>query len=269
MYAFNDIRAALTGFPAWAFIGAKRLQLEYRRTIVGSLWLVLGFGFTTTGIAVLLAQLQGLPLATHVPYVAFGFAIWNFISSTVTNGAVVFQQNRAMLLQLPLPRTAFVIAHVVKNLLLFAINLATALAIALMFGWRPGPEVLVLIPALLLCIPAAFAATILMGVFATRIPDIGELVASIMRLGFFLTPIFWRVDAPSARFPGAEAPLDILGFMMIWNPFTHFLEIMRDPLLGEASSLLNWQVACGLTFVLTIAAFISLQLAGRRITYWL
>jgi len=269
MYALKDINMAIMAFPSWAYIGAKRLQLEYRRTIVGSLWLILGFGISTTGIAVLLAQLQGMTLAIHVPYVAFGMAIWNFISMSMIGGSTVFEQNRAMMLQLPLPRTAFVISHVVKNLILFAINLATACVISLLFGWTPSVETFVIVPALLLCIPAAFAVTTLMGVIATRIPDLGELTASIMRLGFFLTPIFWRVDAPSARFHGADQTLDILGLMTIWNPFTHFLEIVRDPLLGEASTLLNWQVSIVLVGALVVAALIALQIAGRRVTYWL
>jgi ABC-2 type transport system permease protein len=98
MYAIRDLIAASQNMRSWAYLALKRVQLENRGTLLGSFWVVLAFGATSTGIAVLIAQLPGQPLSRHVPHVMFGFAGWIFISNSILGGCNVLVQAKPDLL---------------------------------------------------------------------------------------------------------------------------------------------------------------------------
>jgi ABC-type polysaccharide/polyol phosphate export permease len=53
------------------------------------------------------------------------------------------------------------------------------------------------------------------------------------------------------------------------NPFTHFVAIVRDPMMGAAPALASWLVVLATTAVgcgLTYLAFVRLR---ARIVYWI
>ena len=80
----------------------------------------------------------------------------------------------------------------------------------------------------------------------------------IMGPMFFLTPIIWMPDMLAKRGQIAEM-----------NPFTHFLAIIREPLLGGEPAFLNYVVTIGLSVMLM---FISLYMLGRhraKVPYWI
>jgi ABC-2 type transport system permease protein/lipopolysaccharide transport system permease protein len=118
---------------------------------------------------------------------------------------------------------------------------------------------------MLLAIPGAatilmfgYFTTLVFGPICARFRDIPLVVQSLMQVIFFMTPIFWMPSAVSHR------PMFIQG-----NPFYHFIQLIRAPLLGEPATPLNWQVAlwcCG------GAAFLSLivvAMTRKRLTLWL
>ncbi|WP_041637005.1 ABC transporter permease [Maricaulis maris] len=269
MYALADFKSALSGLDRWAYLGVKRLQIEYRRPLIGSLWIVLGFATSAIGIGVLLSSLLGVPASQHVPYVAFGFAVWNFISTSVVAGCSVLVANRSMLLQMRAPRTAFVLVHVVRNGVLLLLCLITASFISLAFGWRPTLEVFAALPGLVLVIATAVCTTTVFGLVAARMPDFTEIVGSVMRLSFFFTPIIWIPDRRSNHLESAGFGEGFLYYVYTYNPFTYFLNIVRQPILGEPTAATDWIVASSICCVMMVASICTLQAYGRRITYWL
>ncbi|MDF1769370.1 ABC transporter permease [Maricaulis sp.] len=269
MYAIDDVASALKSAQSLGYLAVKKLQLEYRRSIIGSLWIVIAFVITATGIGVLLAELTGRQMSQHVPHVLFGMAAWNFVNNIVTSGCNVFHANRSMILQVPLPRATFVITQVFRHGTLFLVQLATAVVVAALFGWRPGIESFYVLPAIVVFAVAGFGVTFLVAFLTLRLPDIGEIIASVMRLAFFFTPIIWVFETRTARFEVASGESSLMAFLVRWNPFTHFIEIVRSPLMYDGASVLNWIVAVGLAAALFILGMISLQIAGRRLAYWL
>lgn len=267
MYALKDCRDMAMSVERWAYLGVKRLQLEHRRAVVGSLWIILGFSFTTIGIGYLLAKLLGIPPEIHVPYVAFGFAVWNFIQSAMLAGCSVFTSNRAIILQAPTPRGGFVLILLVRIGVLMLANLATAAVIAAFFGWRPSLVALEAVPALMMLFLTGYGVVMALGMLCARMPDLTELIASIMRLAFFLTPIIWTLDR-RAVFGGVEGEMNFLQILYTYNPFTYFLTIVRDPLLGTASAPFDWVVSVALCLVALISGFLALQFLGRRVAFW-
>ena len=97
-----------------------------------------------------------------------------------------------------------------------------------------------------------------MGIVATRYRDIPEIMNNIMQIAFFMTPILWMPDMIGRG-------LGVLDF----NPFYHFVELLRAPLLGQAPDALSWWVVLGITAGGWIVAFLLFARYRGRVAYWL
>ncbi len=262
MYAWRDFSSAFASIRSFSYLAAKQLQFDHRRTVLGSLWIVLAFGFTSASIAALIAALTGQPLNDHVPYVMFGFAAWNFVSGVLTEGCGVLTRGRAYLLQMPLPRLVFAISLVLRRGMLMLIHLATAAGVSVFFGWRPELDLLWALAAAPIYFIAAVGAAGTLGLITAMIRDIGELVSAAMRLAFFFTPIIWL---PDARGDGDG----LIALVVTWNPLAYVIDIMRAPFLGAAPSPEAWLISGGLALGAFVCAAIATEIWGERITYWL
>jgi ABC-type polysaccharide/polyol phosphate export permease len=78
-----------------------------------------------------------------------------------------------------------------------------------------------------------------------------------MGVAFFLTPILWNPNTTPERIMLVE-----------YNPFYHFVEVVRAPLLGTQPTLLNWLVVIGVSAAGSLFAFLFFARYRRRIAYW-
>jgi lipopolysaccharide transport system permease protein len=111
----------------------------------------------------------------------------------------------------------------------------------LIFGQVPGPEALLAIPGLMLIGINMLAGGLLLGMVCASFRDIPPIVANVVQLAFFVSPILWKPE--------------LLGDAMVWmafNPFYALLETVRGPLLegggaafGVARGYFLHHAACG------------------------
>jgi homopolymeric O-antigen transport system permease protein len=263
MYAISDLRAALTNFGGWSYLAAKRIQLENRRTLLGSFWIILSFALTAAGIGFLMSQLQGRAISTHVPYVMFGFAAWNFIQTSVTAGCNVMVTSKPYLLQMKTARSVFPLSLTVRNSYFLLLHSITAAVISAALGWRPSLDVFWVLPAIALYMILGFSVGLTFGLVCSRLRDLGRLIEATMRLAFFFTPVIWIIGTRDAGASG------FLNFLITWNPLSYVLQTFRNGLLGIPPSALDWGVTSALAGVSILLAAAALQTMGRRVTYWL
>jgi len=69
------------------------------------------------------------------------------------------------------------------------------------------------------CLFSGYAVAIL----CTRFRDIAQIVASVLQVAFFVTPVIWK---PEVLPPQAH-------YFVSYNPFAPLLAVVRDPLLGR------------------------------------
>jgi ABC-type polysaccharide/polyol phosphate export permease len=58
-------------------------------------------------------------------------------------------------------------------------------------------------------------------------------------------------------------------YLADYNPFTHLLALLRDPLLGRAPTLNDWLIVLGVTIIGWVTAFLFFARFRVRIAYWL
>ncbi|MCA1673598.1 MAG: ABC transporter permease, partial [Actinobacteria bacterium] len=52
------------------------------------------------------------------------------------------------------------------------------------------------------------------------------------------------------------------------NPFLHYVEILRRPMIGESFELRHWVVALTITVVGWVVALVVLRNYRSRVSYW-
>ena len=121
---------------------------------------------------------------------------------------------------------------------------------------------LTVIPALLLIMANCVWVSFCFGILATRYRDIGPLLAALVQLLFFMTPIIWNAETLERQGAGRWAKIIEL------NPLLHYLDILRAPLLGAQQEPRHWIVVGVLTVLGWCAAALALRQYRARVPYW-
>jgi ABC-type polysaccharide/polyol phosphate export permease len=145
-----------------------------------------------------------------------------------------------------------------RNLIIFGHNFVVFILVAFVFGIWPGESGLLVLPGLLLIALNVMWIALLLGIICSRFRDVPLIVASIVQVIFFLTPILWQ---PSLL---GQHP----GFVDM-NPFYHLIELVRMPLLGHSPPLASWMTALVIGAIGWFGTFMLFSRFRKRITYWL
>jgi len=254
-------RDLVRGYRSWEFWGAMAwndIRQRYRRSILGPFWLTISMGILVGTLGVLFADLFGRSIPDFLPHIALGFILWSLISSLVIDGCDIFVKSRNIILEINAPTSIHNYRLVWRDLIIFAHNIWIFVAVALILNIWPGPVALLAIGGLALICFNGFWLSLLLGMICARYRDVKPIVGSAMQIAFFLTPIIWKVDQLSKR---AE--------LVEFNPFYHFIELVRQPLLGHAPAVISWIVVLGITAVLAVVSFCAFARFRSRIPYWI
>jgi len=235
-------------------------------------------GVTATGLGLLYSQLFQTNVNVFLPYITTGFIVWNFVMGCLTEGTDTFIANEGLIKHLPAPLTVYALRTVWRQTLMFLHNLLVYLIILVIFwgalsepytikdGGVPQPGVdlssLLAIPGFALLALNAGWVVLLFGIASTRFRDIPQVVTSLSSLLFFMTPIVWSVDILYQRLHSTKT------YVYKLNPFYHFMEIVRAPLLGMQQHWHHWAVAGFFAVVGWSVTLVVLRKYRSRVSYW-
>jgi lipopolysaccharide transport system permease protein len=258
--AVGSIAAGLAQWPLAATLGWQDIKQRYRRSKVGPFWLTISMGVMIASIGIVFGQIFNSPMKEYLPFLAAGIIFWGFISCVINDGCLGFVAAENIIKQLPIPLFVHILRVVWRNVLTMLHNLVILPVVMLVLGVPITPLMLLAIPGAALVVINLTWMALLLGVVCTRYRDMPNIIASILQVAFYLTPIIWMPNLLPAR-----ASLLLLDT----NPFYHLLEIVRAPLLGQLPDSLSWVVALGMALVgwlFTIKVFGRYQ---HRLAYWL
>ena len=255
--ALKDFKDGVFGVHMWSTLGWQEIRLRYRRSVLGPFWLTISTGALIAGMGPLYGRLFGQDLSTYFPYLAVSFITWTLIASLINECSNAFIAAEGYIKQIKLPLTIHILRVVWKNVLVFAHN-ALIIAIVLVFyppafGWHLLQAPL---GVLIIAVNGVWLG-LLLGLLCARFRDIPLIIASVVQVGFFLTPVMWKA-----------ATLGTLGWAAQINPLFHFLEIVRTPLLGSSASLQSWAAVLLVTVVGYTITLLVFSRFRARIAYW-
>ena len=255
--ALRDVVEGAGAFRLWGMLGWQDIRQRYRRSTLGPFWLTISMGALVGGLGVLYSGLFKMDVADYLPFVAAGLILWGLISGLITEGCSAFIGAEGIIKQVSLPLSVHVYRVVWRNFIVFAHNIIIYVVAAVFFSIHPGWVGLLILPGLaLLCLNGVWMG-LLLGLVSARFRDVPQIVASVVQVTFFLTPIIWKPELLPDR-----------AFILEFNPFFHLLELVRAPLLGQAPGLGSWLATLGITLGGWLVTLLMYRRYRWRVAYW-
>jgi len=255
--AWRDLREGLAAVHIWGMLGWQEIRLRYRRSTLGPLWLTAGMGVLVLGMGPLYGKLLGQNLTVYLPFLTVGLISWTMIAALMNDSCNAFTHAESMIKQVKLPLSLHALRVVWKNLIMFAHNFLVLVVVLAFVPQNWGWNVVLLPLSLFLLAFNAWWVGIFLGMAGARFRDITPIVGSVVQILFFVTPVLW--------------PIEQLGrhsWAGLINPFYHFVEIVRAPLLGREIASLSWLVVIVVTVGGWLLTFLIFSRVRTRIAYW-
>lgn len=241
---------------AWA-LARTDITHRYRGSVLGPLWLTISTAVMLVALGFLYAKLFQIEISVYLPWLAVSLIIWNIISQAIGEACTTITSAESVVRQMPLPYSVHALRTVFRNAVVAAHNLPLIIIVFLIFGVSPGWGALMAIPGLVLLAVNAFWASLLLGMLCARFRDIPPIVASIVQIAFFMTPVIWKPD--------------LIGDGQVWlplNPFFAVMETMRGPIMGTGASLTVWIAAIFYTAIVWAVAQTFFTRFRNRVAFW-
>ena len=253
----RDIAESARMWRVVGLIALTDMVARYRRTLLGPLWIVIGLAFGSLGLGLLWSELWGMPKSEIVPSITVGFLVWIFISTCILEGSACLLNDITTIQNMRTPISFYSLLCLAKQLINFAHSLLIILCVSVVFPPDDLLMVLWAIPALLIITVFLFLASTLLAILCARFRDIQPLLAAVMPMLFFLSPVLFRVQQ-------AE---DIS--WLIWlNPFTYFIVLIVS-LAGERTTTVCCRFRICIVLACYVALFVLMQKKRSQIVYWL
>jgi ABC-2 type transport system permease protein len=263
--AFADIVEGWQQRELWGHLGWQDIKQRYRRSVLGPIWISITMAVTAVALGILYAGLFQNDLSVQLPNILVGFIIWGFISGCITEGSEVFIANVGLITHLPAPLSVHIYRLIWRQTLFFLHNLVVYAVMLVIFPQHLHWSDLSAIPAFALLVVNGAWVALFLGIFTTRFRDLSPIIASVVQLAFFMTPIVWVyknfLESPNPSI-AARARLAEL------NPFLHFVEFLRRPMLGQPQELRFWVVVLAITVVGWALTLFTLRRYRSRVSYW-
>jgi len=258
MRGAHEMLGAVSLRDTWIYSGLQDIRLRYRRSFLGPWWLTLSTALTIAVLGLLWSNIFGMAIADYLPFFAIGHVVWTWISAQLNDACAGFTQFEHIIKQTRLPYPTYLLRLSMRHTLILGHNAVVIAAVLVLcgIGFQAVSWLAVIGVALVFVI--CVLISVVLAICCTRFRDLPPLVASALQIAFFLTPILWQ--------PGA---LRSAAWMAELNPLFHWIELIRQPLLGRLPAAEHyWWTAASLA----VLSALSLWLLGRqrdRIAYWM
>ena len=254
---FVDLKESIASWRLWTLLGWLEVRQRYARSRVGPFWLTISTGVLIGSIGVVYGTLFGQKMSDYLPFLSISLVMWSIFSQTVIEGSTAYINSGQYIRQAATPKLIFMLQVVWRNLVILAHNFLIVLLLLVVFGVKSWATLPIFIPALALYMINALWIAMVAGLLSARFRDLPQIIAALMQIAFYVTPIIFR-------------PVALTRFSLIvrLNPLAHLIELVRAPLIGEWPTPITWGVAIGMA---VFGWIFALALTGRylkRISYW-
>lgn len=255
----NDIYTATVNWRLWSYMAIAETRRRYRRTVIGPFWTTLNLAIFISCMGMLLSSLWKQDMKEFLPYFCSGFVCWSLIAAIINEGCMTFISYDGLLKQLPLPYTTFAYFMVSKNVVVFFHHLIILAIVVLYYHVPINLNQLLIIPGLIIVFFTGIWIATLLGLICAKFRDIQQIINSALQLSMFVTPIFWKPGQMGRK-----------GMMLAeLNPLYHLVTIIRNPLIGEPTSLSSYVIVISISIVGWLVTIKFFSKNYKKVIFWL
>ena len=242
----------------WHLLGIQDLRNRYARSRLGQLWLVASAAIMVGAMSLAWSALSNQPASELAPFIGAGFVIWSYFSQVISDCTMIFTTHGNFYRNQKMAFSVSIYALIYKNTIIFVHSLIIVAGLILFFGVPVNWYDLQIVPALLLTWITMLWAGYVTAMVCVRYRDLIQLINSWLLVIFIVTPILWKPDLLAVH----------NRFIVAYNPFAHFVDLLRRPMLGEEVAAETWLTAGAIAFGGALMASLLIGRYRQRVIFW-
>lgn len=217
-------------------------------------WFVFGFGIFNR---------QGVDGHPFLPWLMAGIVVWFFVNPATTQASKSIYSRLGMISKMSFPMSVIPTYVIFAKLYQHLMLLAVIIVILATIGFAPTVYILQLPYYLFAVVALLVSFSLITSTLATIVRDVQNMITSLMRILFYLTPILWILN---------ETQHPTIVQIMKLNPLYYIIEGYRASLLGESWYFIeNWQYSlyfwAVLLFFFIIGAYLHVTFRDRFVDF--
>ncbi|WP_246693474.1 MULTISPECIES: ABC transporter permease [unclassified Mesorhizobium] len=254
--AFDDISKAMKLHRVWVALAHEDIGDQHRRTTLGPLWMLVNY-LAFIGTFIFVFKTSDTDSTGYTAYASIGLVVWFYLMEMISLSVPLFSREGSFIQGTRLPLFVYVMRLTLQCIIRALYSVVGCIAVLLLSGLGVSPEWLLSVPGLLLIVLATPAMVTVFAFLGAFFPDAQFIVGNIMRVGTFLTPVFWVYHGQSG----------IQNYAFHWNPFTYFLEVVRTPIANGEFPMHAFAVTAYISLAFWAIALLLLGRYRKRVVF--
>ena len=223
----------------------RELKARYRGSVLGLLWTLLNPLLLMGIYSLVFAVYMRVEVAHYPVFVFTGLLPWMWFSSSLVSGASSVIDSSSLIRRVAFPPLILPTVVVTANLVNFLLALPLLLVFMGVFGVPLTWAALSLPITLAIQYVFTLGLTIILAMLTVRYRDLQHLLANLVTLWFFLTPVLYPFDLVPSSFHA----------VLFANPMTPIIASYHDALYyGRFPSVLGIVAAASVALALLVGA---------------
>ena len=227
---------------------SRDLKTRYHGSIIGWGWSIVEPLALTVTFYILFAILSD----STDPYRPFNILVgilgWTFFSRTLTRGTTALQRNSGLIQRIYFPREVFLFSQVGFQLVQMLLSMIVLIPLLYHYDLMPTQQVLYFPVAIILIGMLAVGIAFFTSIIQTKVRDMEHIVAVALRIGFYLTPVFYNLN----MITGKRIPAEYVDIYLYANPLATYLTMLRCAFTGDPLGISNIHLAVKISSTILI-----------------
>ncbi len=255
----KDLNDMLQHHEMWLNMAWQEIRLRYRRSKIGPFWITISTAFFIFTLGFMRGALSGSSIRSYLAHIAFGLISWQMMVGILSGAGDIYVINARYVTNLRLNLLVLIMKSIMTSMFIFAHDLIIFVLVVVFLKLPVSWNLLLMPPGLLLVVANMFMVSVIFSLIGVRYRDFAQIVNSLIRVLFFLTPVYWSPEEVSGK----------AALVATVNPFRYFIDLIRAPMLGQLPELNSWLVALALLLILTCLAAVSYRSKSTRVAFWI
>jgi lipopolysaccharide transport system permease protein len=225
---------------------SKELRARYKGSVLGFLWTFFNPLLMLIVYSVVFSFIMRIETENYAMFLFVALLPWNFLSSSIMQGAASLVQNGSLIKKIYFPREILPLSIVIANLINYLLSLFILIPALIFFKIKITPAILSFPIVLFTMVLLVMSLTLLISIANVYFRDLEHIVSILITAWFFLTPVLYSSE---------YIPESVRSYFYI-NPVTHLIEAFRSVFYEGAWP--QWATLGYLTLGVAVLFLISL-----------
>lgn len=258
---WRELTLSLRNPEFWALSSWLDIIVRARRSKLGMLWLLAPSIVYVFGLGGFFAGMQGDRENGFFLHVALGAMVFRTLMASVISSSTVFNSNLSFIMDGHMRLTDYLLESLAKSFFDMLMYLPVTIVAMVLYGDVHAAGLLVALPMLVIIYLNALWIVTVFSLVGARFSDFGQLLGNVAIFLFLLTPIVWYAD----RVP----QYGLRAHLMRLNPFYHFVELFRAPIMGSPVDLGSVYYVAAMTVLGLLVATFAYRRYARYVPLWI